>query len=201
MGFDTSPKRIWLGTTIPGKKMLAAFMPESGIERGKTLLALYGGEPYEAFFSAAYALHVMLGQGEGGGPAFRDIIKSRRLLDNPKNLTRLLYGALLTDVRDFLKLRFRATGVSDIKKESTLTIEEILKEDTVAKALASGSNVLAVSIITNYVIANLDKLSREPGGDFKTAVKRLIDILRKMGAWASPAQSASDDRLFNESTP
>ena len=104
---DMSPRRIWFGLTIPGKKMMKIIVPEGGWRRGHPvrgdrLLNLYKEEPREAFMSVVQVLNSLPDQESQFGPAFRDIGKPLPLLSMHG-----AYGAILTDMRDFLKFRLR----------------------------------------------------------------------------------------------
>ena len=101
--FTTKPRRVWTGMTVPGKK-LVALAEKGGLSRGRTLLALYENS-VEALVASAFAIEFMRGRGVMFGPALRDIGGG---LEPAK-----LYGAILTDIRDFLKLRFRTTASAE----------------------------------------------------------------------------------------
>ena len=64
---------------------------------------MYQSDPWVAIHFAALGLHAVPTRGDQFGPASRDF--SRYPL--------MLYGSILTDVRDFLKLRFRTKGRVD----------------------------------------------------------------------------------------
>ena len=105
--FTTKPRRVWTGMTVPGKKLVALVEEKRGLSRGRLLLELYENS-VGALVASAHAIESMPVRGAGFGPALRDI---RSKLEPAK-----LYGAILTDIRDFLKLRFRTTA-SDIPPE------------------------------------------------------------------------------------
>jgi len=100
--FNPSPRRIWLGSTVPGKKMVKT-LGQEGLDAGHLLLDLYKDEPHKSLRAVAYALREVSAGAGAFGPAARDLTKS--ITPGPG-----LFGALFTDIRDFLKLRFRATG-------------------------------------------------------------------------------------------
>jgi hypothetical protein len=193
MTFDMSPRRVWFGTTVPGKKMVRMISSSAGIDRGRELIGLYEGEPHRAFFAVACALHALPELG-GVGPAFRDLRKP--LLPAPA----ALYGATLTDIRDFLKLRFRATGVANVE----LASPQALLQDLAADRLPPNVEPARPDLAINYAVSALDALSRERGAeiDFRRACRNLRDLFRDMSkSWNPRADDASDeleDKLFEE---
>jgi hypothetical protein len=180
---DYSPRRVWSGLTVPGKKMMVLLESRGGIKRGQALVDLYKAAPYMALLAAALALHVVPERGAQLGPAFRDLSKP----PTPG----MLHGAILTDIRDFLKLRFRAKGLAEPEVTGSLTIEDILATDSIRETIDRGEGRLVVSYIVNYVVTSLDVLSRDPTvsagakrGDFNKSLRRLRDMLRAMVEWA-----------------
>ncbi|MCH8994277.1 MAG: hypothetical protein IH959_04835 [Chloroflexi bacterium] len=104
MSFSLKPRRVWTGMAVPGKKMIRLLnLAEGRLDAGKNLLALYES-PGEALLLTATAIELLPSSGLQFGPAARD-------LHSPLEL-RAWYGAILTDIRDFLKLRFRVKGSS-----------------------------------------------------------------------------------------
>lgn len=199
MGFDISPRRVWFGTTVPGKKMMAMLKPDAGIERGRDLIDLYGGEPHMALMAVALALHALPKEGVVG-PAFRDLRKP--LLPVPA----ALFGAMLTDIRDFLKFRFRTTGLTD----AGLASREAMLEDLTAGRFPAGVEPGEPERAINYVISALDALSREREvmTDFVGACGKLRDLLRATSKSLNPrrgldpawdeADDKFEDSLFEE---
>lgn len=159
-----APRRVWTGLTVPGKKMMAVLEPEGGLQRGRDLIALYRAGPAEALLVVATALHLLPDRGGTFGPAFRDLAK-------PAEPQRM-YGAILTDVRDFLKHRFRAGGQASSGADADLIAE-----------LASGRLPETVQAdwpggVIRYTISSLDALSRcEAEMDTAYALGRLRDLL------------------------
>jgi len=144
IGVDLRPKTIWMGTTIPGKKMIRVLMPESpGLERANTLLAFYKDKPDTALITVAEALHHTPERGMSG-PAARDIGKKFSI----DSMYTIMYGAILTDIRDFLKLRFRAKGMSEA---------QVSDKARLSQALEKGN----IDYLINYLIGALDALSRQ----------------------------------------
>jgi hypothetical protein len=193
MTFDMSPRRVWFGTTVPGKKMMQMISSSAGIDRGRELINLYEGEPHRALFAVACALHALPELG-AVGPAFRHLGKP--LLPVPG----ALFGAMLTDVRDFLKLRFRATGLTNAEPASP----EALLQDLVAGRFPPNVEPTRPELAINYAVSALDALSRERQGeiDFGRACRNLRDLFRAMSkSWNPRSDGASDefeDKLFQE---
>lgn len=149
---DTSPRRILFGATIPGKKMTAMLEPympsNSRLQRGRFLLDLYKYPHHLSLMYVALSLHILPKKGVRFGPAFREIVKGGQ------SPSVSLYGAILTDIRDFLKFRFRATGLGDAKGSTVL---ESLKTGV----LPVGVEILDPEQVIQYTISALDVLSRE----------------------------------------
>ena len=199
MKFDMSPRRVWLGLSVPGKKMMALLNPDAGIERGRQLIEIYQGTASLALINSALALHSLPKQ-PPTGPAFRDLGKPLR------PVPAMLFGAILTDIRDFLKFRFRASGLPDTELPP---LEDMLED------LASGRFPDVVEParphrVVNYVISALDALSRDEEGkaDFVAACEKLRDLLRETGKlWRTgrgqipsldERLDAFDDSLFED---
>lgn len=181
---DLRPRRVWLGLVIPGKKMMALLMPKGGIQRGRELIDLYQDKPHMALMSAAITLHELpRSETPVFGPALRDLTKP---IDSQSMLYRTLWGAILTDLRDFLKLRFRTKGLADTEPTARAMLDEILGNRNIQEALdTSEDRELVVSYVVNYVITALDALSRgstisggNSGEDFVKSFHILRDYLR-----------------------
>jgi hypothetical protein len=189
MRFDMSPRRVWLGTTVPGKKMVAMISSAEGISRGTELIDLYRGEPHMAFWAAACALRSLPRHGSVG-PAFRDLTKP--VLPNA------LFGAMLTDIRDFLKFRFRATG---------LTGAEAASPDIVG-ALRTGRLPAEIEpakpwLVANYAVSALDALSRDREGkpeDVMSSCRQLANLCFATSRSLNPREGLIPhmDKLWNE---
>ena len=168
--FDMSPRRIWTGLTIPGKKMMVAMNVVSDrAERGQAIIALYKTEPHSAFLAAALALHN---------------------LNERTSVTWFPPSALLADVRDFLKLRFRANGrmgsasreafntaLDEILQESSNSQERLGEEPDVDRSMG-----IEQEEMTQNQITELEKLRDwEAGADpaKAAATQERIDTLRE----------------------
>jgi hypothetical protein len=171
--------------------MVAMISPGSGIERGNELIDFYQGEPFKALLAAAHALHVLPKQG-AIGPAFRDLAKPLA--------PHTLFGAILTDIRDFLKLRFRARGLTNSEPATLEAMLENLKTGHLPAEVEPGNPTLVV----NYGISALDALSRDREGtreDFVNACRQLRDLFRATSKLLNPVRrswSGWDD--FEEQT-
>jgi len=195
-GLDLRPRRVWLGLTVPGKKMMTMLEPNAGIQRGWSLIDLYQGEPYRALVAAAIALHFLPEQGARFGPAFRDLTKPL--------LPGMLYGAILTDIRDFLKLRFHAKGLANTETVASDAIEEGIRAGNIQAALEADEPEVVVSYVVNYVITALDTLSRDltvqadaKREEFVNFISRLRDLLRATARWLYPGGYEHYDRYID----
>ena len=183
-----SPRRVWSGTTIPGKKMIAMISSSTGVTRGNELIALYeDDQPHMAIFAAACALHELPERG-AVGPAFRDLTKDL--------LPRSVYGAVLTDIRDFLKLRFRAAGSPTAQGGAT----DIVLDGLVAGRLPEGVEPSRPDVVVNYAISALDALSRDREGktDFMTARRHLRNLLLATSKALDPGRNQYTDKIKDE---
>jgi hypothetical protein len=102
---DLTPRKIWLGLTIPGKKMMRMLEPGGGVDatievlrrngglplprdlarrplrrmaeetRGQKLIHMYQSHHWVALHFAALGLHAVPTQGARFGPASRDSFK------------------------------------------------------------------------------------------------------------------------------
>lgn len=173
MPIDDSPRRIWLGVTIPGKKMVRA-MGATGLDAGRELNYLYEEPIYTVLLMVAHALHGAPQQG-AVGPALRD------LRDASAGPGRMLYGAVFTDIRDFLKLRFRAPGLDTVLAAGDLT---------------SGAwpTTTDPGGVVNFMISALDSLTRIelPGTQFSEVLNRLRDLSRETAKQADPRVRSAD---------
>lgn len=182
---DMTPRRVWFGLMVPGKKMMAMLIPDAGTERGRSLIKLYKDAPYQALLSVAFALHTVPETGEQFGPALRS------LFGRPTSTS--LYGAILTDMRDFLKFRFRCEGLTADVKAPDPSIEEGLRTGDLGAALeeltTDEASFTAMGYVVNYVVTTLDDLSRDSAmsrEEFKSRIFILRDILRAMVRWVFP---------------
>ena len=182
---DVSPRRVWLGLTIPGKKMMAMLSPDAGVQRGQSLIDLYKDAPYEALLAVAIALHTLPEQGAQHGPAFRNLRKPLEPL--------MLYGAILTDIRDFLKFRFRCSGLTAAEAAPFTSMQEGLRTGDLRGVLEElqthESGVAATGYVVSYVVTTLDDLSQDTTmsrEDFNSSIRKLRDVLRAIVRWAYP---------------
>lgn len=120
----------------------------TGLERGQGLIDVYKNNAEQALMYVAMALHLLPERGTHG-PAFRDLTK--RL---PPITATVIFGAVLTDIRDFLKLRFRAQGLRSEELISSLTSGRF------PRGVEPGNPGLVVQ----YTISALDALSRDTDG-------------------------------------
>jgi hypothetical protein len=172
--------------------MMAMISSQAGYRRGQALIDLYKSVPYDVMVAIAFALHELPQRGSQFGPALR----ASTLRFTP---TAMLYGALSTDIRDFLKLRFRATGLTGIEEAPTEAFTEALSAGS-REALGAALEGLhedqlwpAFSYLVNYLISELDALSRttslhpeESLEQFHERVLRMRDVVRAYLRWIKP---------------
>lgn len=196
---DLRPRRVWLGATIPGKKMMAMLTSLSGRSRGQWLIELYRAYPDEILTAAAIALHMLPEGGEGSGPALRDLAFSDR--GN-------IYGAILSDIRDVLKFRFRAKGLTTPTGEVPGSVRGRLEhlESHDPDTLVDEADAQA-AVIVPYVISELDRLSRtwitaNTVDEFTASLRQLRDMLREVSRYMYPYHiedwEKNDQMVFGE---
>ena len=149
---DTRPRRVWLGLTVPGKTVMQLLKSHEGPFQGQRLTALYKDDAYVALLSAALALHLMP---KHGGPHG------------------MPYGAVLGDVREFLRFRFRAEGLLEPEKRPKL--------EDIAEGRTEGRDTMAEvgdGVIVNYVITRLGTLAQQSGLEDVTTMTVLLVVQR-----------------------
>ena len=141
------PARIWLGLTVPGKKMSRILEPD-----GARLLNLYQGEPTMALYAVAIALHLAPDHAAQFGPAWRSTLKAIT--------PGVLHGALLTDIRDFLKLRFKAKGLAEILPIPVHVLVTSIRTNNTQAVLETEEPQLVIGYAVSHLVSDLDVLSR-----------------------------------------
>ena len=136
---DLAPRRVWVGLLVPGKKM-ARLTSELGTE----LLSLYRGPAHRALLAAGLGLALVPEGGAAFGPAARDLWKPMQ--------PGTFWGAVLTDIRDFLKFRFRASGAADHAQVQRFIATGVLPE---------GHGQWDAGVSINFAIAALDQFSKD----------------------------------------
>ena len=176
---DLSPRKVWTGATIPGKRMVEA-LNNTAITAGEDLVAYYAGPLDQMIAILAFVLHAAPSEAPRIGPTVRNL--------RPGAGSDML-GALLTDIRDFTKLRFRCEGLSAYASAPSglqpgfgrHEVERVLKNyDSREAALP------ILSYIVNYIVTALDNLSKGVSipTEVATETRRLRDILIGMIRWA-----------------
>ena len=147
-------------------------MGASGVDAGRDLISLYSDPLWTVLLMVAHALHRMPQEGPVG-PAMRDL---RNTSIGPE---RMLFGAVITDIRDFLKLRFRASG-------RPLSAGDLTSVDWPPASDPAG--------VVNFMISALDSLTRSElsEGEFVAIVRRLRDLARAAAKEADPRLSRGD---------
>lgn len=137
-----------------------------GVDAGRQLLDLYKDDPHVVLWAVASSLARLPKEGPFDS-AFRDLAKPDTLAT--------MYGAVLTDIRDFLKLRFRVKGPT----ESPISPASILR-DFGSGSLDEREELIRLDWVVNYVISALDGLSREREilAEVLDAIRVLKDVCR-----------------------
>jgi len=206
MAVDSRPRRIWTGLTVPGKKMVKLISERDGARRGQALVGLYKDPPEEVLTAITLALHEVPKQGSRAGPALKNV-------PIPLSNTTLRHGAVLTDIRDFLRLRFRVSGAPGVQPAPSAAIEEAFRKgdrsaiETALGALPEEQLTLAFNYLVHHLITVLDALTRfdsaMQGGELariEEEVLRLRDLLRAVLGWLDPDRyNKNTDQAFDDS--
>ena len=221
---DLTPRRIWLGLTIPGKKMMRMLEPGGSVDstievvrrhgglplprylarrplrqaaekkRGQKLIHMYQSGPWVAIHFAALGLHGVPTPGARVGPASRDSFEPAR--------PRMLFGGVLSDVKDFLKLRFRTKGRVDPDEKVPPYVRRALENGDMEPVTQTDNPKYVFGYIVDSVISELDNLSGSPNPVADNSILRLRNVLRGMVGLVYPYQSDADtlEEMFDERT-
>lgn len=218
---DLTPRKIWLGLTIPGKKMMRILEPGGSVDttidvvrrngglagqgavpgrpfkemaekhRGRKLIHMYQIHLWVALHFAALALHFYLlhavpTQGARYGPSRRLWVK--------------LYGSILTDVRDFLKLRFRTKGRVDPDEKVPPHVRWALENGNMEHVTQTDDPKYVFGYLVDSVISELDNLSKSPNTVADNSILRLRNVLSGMVGLVYAYQSDADtlEEMFDE---
>ena len=203
MVVDIRPRKVWTGLTVPGKKMVALISQMGGPYRGQLLIDLYKQPPEQAIMSVSFALHEVPKQGSRFGPAFRSA-------PIPLSNTAIGYGTILTDLRDFLKLRFRLKGKAVNQPAPSQALADAFKEgnrdaiESAFAALPEDQSISGLGYLVGHLISELDSLSRleqdESLDVLPVRVLRLRDLLRAWLRWIDKKRYDEIlDRAFDDS--
>lgn len=171
---DMSPRTVSEGLTIPGKKMIRLVWAREGlkttmevIESGRNLSQVYEETPSVALEVASIALEEAPDEGAAFGPAVLDPAK--------RPPPGAVFEAILTDIRDFLKLRFAAGGMSDPDGTLAGRLLTELRGGSPSPDVAPDKPAMAIQ----YAISALDALSRdrEEETDIGAPCKALSSLL------------------------
>ena len=183
MAVDIRPRKVWAGITVAGKEMVALIPQMGGPYRGQLLMDLYKQPPEQAIMAVSFALHEVPKQGSRYGPAFRSA--PIRLSDTP-----IGYGTVLTDMRDFLKLRFRLKGEQPAPSQPLADAFREGNRDAIESAFEALPEDQAISgfgYLVGHLIGELDSLSRMDQDEsldvMESRVLRLRDLLRAWLRW------------------
>lgn len=158
--------------TIPGKKMVRA-LGYSGLDAGRELEYFYKEHDVPTVCYGVALVMAEILKPDGGqayvGPALRDLARAGF---SPSTV----FGAILTDVRDFLKLRYRCKGLSIGSAEA---INLVTSASPDVEALGDHG----ADWVINLVVTALDVLSTGSGtpeefGRFRPAVQGIRDLCR-----------------------
>lgn len=148
---DFSPREVFLGMCVPGKRMVAMLEPHMGSKRlkqGESLVNLYRDTPQRALIYVSLSLDVLSRNGIRFRGPLREFTKRNR------GSSTSLHFPILIDIRDFLKFRFRTSGLSDSTCRAVL------------ESLSSGRLPVGVDFkhpehAIQYAISVLDILAKE----------------------------------------
>ena len=144
---DTRPRRVWVAVNAPGKRMMRVLESRGRLLAGQSLADLYRDQAHVALYSAALALHLLPRHGESKKTRFNEV---------------------LADIRDFLKLRFRAKVPTDTNLAWTGTgYDEII-------ANATDKDLVV------HVIGRLDDLCRRFTDDDSATMTELLATMRNL---------------------
>jgi hypothetical protein len=153
---DMSPREVRVGLATPGQKMIRLVWAIEGlkstdevVEKSRDLGQVYDDGPSVALEAAAIALGEVPDQGAAFGPAVRDPA------DRPP--PGAVLESILTDIRDFLKLRFGGGGMSDPDGTLAGRIIAELASDSPRRDVVQERPETAIQ----YAISALDALSRD----------------------------------------
>lgn len=186
-GFDMNPRKVWLGIFVPGKKTMAMIKQGVTPTQSWSLIDLFESEPYKSFVFAALALHFVAERGDKQNSAVLDIRNSQ--------FGGIPLVELLTDIRNYLRLRFRVEGEDHVCSKSSLTIGQILRMDALTGAIDRDEAEVAVRFMVSHVATVLDTLSKPKvgggtnGAELVAVFRRLRDMLLMMGEWTYSGDS------------
>ena len=149
---DTRPRRVWLGLTVPGKKMMRVLESRDRLLIKQSLTELYRDESHVALYSAALALHLLPRHGESHKMRYRDV---------------------LADIRDFLKFRFRA-------KVSTDTAKALLGDDEIMALATDGESLSHVIERVNELCRQFSDDDTAKMTELLTSMRRLRELLKNV---------------------
>ncbi len=167
-----APRRVWTGLRIPGQRMMGLLLPEPRINPSRALRDLCSGEAHLALNAAAEALKAVPKQGGRLGPR---------------------YAPLLTDISEFLKFRFRISGLANPDNVSDEMTESLMMA---LRARGSGQ----VTFVVNYVITALSRLSRDSVANADETMHEFLEALRRLGELLRTAAeylSQSNDQEYD----
>jgi len=192
--------------------MMAMLQPDAALarfhipshSRGSDLIDMYQKPPYSTLLAVAITLHTLtkkVNRSASWSPDIQEVV-----------MQPIVIGAILGDLRDVLKFRFRCEGlVSSEKPPNWVTLEGLRTSDMDPALLAAETEEEVWSVIgyvINYVITACDNLSRdfvnEPPSsqkDFSNTGYGLRDLLRSMLRLlhyrGEEAYDALDCRIFD----
>jgi len=168
---DLSKKRVWLGLSLPGKKMIRLSITANvrPLFRGQRFLnECYQGPPWKGLLCTAICLHQLAEEG---------------------NVS--LRATVLADTRNFLKLRYRALGLEDVSPAELL-------DDLRTNSFPPNVVPSQPDIVINYTVAALDALSGNAqvvtNNDlFSAAVQPLRDLTEGSARLLAKQQLSEED--------
>ena len=118
------PRRVWTGLFVPGKKMIKLLTDDGpAIYRGQTVIDLYQDLPRKALIAVAIACAQL--SRDHAEPSLNT------LGSEPGDL----FGGVFKDMKNVLRFRFRANGLTDLPGTIQDRLVEFIQEGRLPKAL------------------------------------------------------------------
>ena len=160
--------------------------------KGQRLIHMYQSHPWVALHFSALVLNALPTQGAEFGAASRDVGRYR-----VKS-----YGAILTDVKDFLKLRFRTKGLVDPNEVVQPYVLRAVETGDMGHVTQTDDRRQTLGYLVDSLINELNTLSRSPNIIADDVMLRLRKSFSGLGWLVNPYQSDTDtlEKMFEVRT-